>query len=502
MDDAMRLLLRLLCIAASTSIWSLPVEAVGTEQFGDPPRVTVSLVLLHAPSSVETTTDLTSLGAVITHQSQLIPGATVFLEAWCQTPGPNGITTAVLDLSYATTFFDTSIAQIVLAPQWDLLPYDVSVDDATGLVDDFGGNNFAGLGVAPEWAKIGAVELDVTIASPGPAVLCSHFAGGILNFAIRSEGAVHPDDVLYGCFMAGCGVDADCNDGDACTNDSCESGVGCLHVPVTCDNGLHCDGTESCDPDLGCQPGTPPELNDNVACTVDTCDEDNDVIVHTPDNALCDDGLFCDGAETCDAKLDCQSGAPLELNDNVACTVDTCDEDNDVIVHTPDNGLCDNTLFCDGAETCDAELGCQTGAPPELNDNVACTVDTCDEDNDVIVHAADNALCDDGLFCDGAETCDAKLDCQSGIAPCVDPERPICDEDVDLCVECLEIGDSDGDGRVDLEDLVVFFNCITGPVGVPDPPGLPSECRCLDADDDDDIDLADFAAYQRNFTGT
>ena len=81
-------------------------------------------------------------------------------------------------------------------------------------------------------------------------------------------------------------------------------------------------------PRTGCQPGIPPELDDGVACTTDSCDEENNVAVHTPVNSACDDGAWCNGAETCDAEEGCQPGIPPELDDGVACTTDSCDEEN------------------------------------------------------------------------------------------------------------------------------------------------------------------------------
>ncbi len=44
-----------------------------------------------------------------------------------------------------------------------------------------------------------------------------------------------------------------------------------------------------------------------------------------------------------------------------------------------------------------------------------------------------NPVPNPGLFCDGAETCDAVNDCQLGIDPC---DGQACDEDNDICVEC------------------------------------------------------------------
>ena len=62
-----------------------------------------------------------------------------------------------------------------------------------------------------------------------------------------------------------------------------------------CDNGFFCDGTETCDPALDCQAGTPPATDDGVGCTDDSCDEATDSIVNAANSATCDNGLFCDG---------------------------------------------------------------------------------------------------------------------------------------------------------------------------------------------------------------
>ena len=224
-------------------------------------------------------------------------------------------------------------------------------------------------------------------------------------------------DAVRGCLA---GAPPVLTDNVACTSDTCdEANDRVNHAPdnAACGDGLFCNGAETCDAALGCRPGVAPVLTDNVACTTDACDEVNDRVTHTVDNAACSDGLFCNGAETCDAVLGCRAGAPPVVADNVACTTDTCDEATDRVLHTPNNGACSDGLFCNGAETCDAALGCRPGVAPVLTDNVACTSDTCDEANDRVNHAPDNAACSDGLFCNGAETCDAALGCRPGVAP-------------------------------------------------------------------------------------
>ena len=214
---------------------------------------------------------------------------------------------------------------------------------------------------------------------------------------------------------------ASCDDENACTTqDTCAAGA-CQGGPaLVCDNGLFCDGQETCEGTNGCQNGLVPTITDGVGCTTDYCDEDNDKIVHTADNSACDNGQYCDGVETCDAAQGCLNGTAPKTDDGVGCTVDTCDEANDQIVHTPDNSACDNTLFCDGTETCDAANDCQKGAPPTLSDDVGCTVDTCDEANDQMVHTPNDAACNNGQFCDGMEACDAKQGCVDGTPPTTD----------------------------------------------------------------------------------
>jgi hypothetical protein len=150
-----------------------------------------------------------------------------------------------------------------------------------------------------------------------------------------------------------------CSDGNACTkDDKCVAGSCIPGAPVACDDGLWCNGPETCDPATGCTLGTPPTLDDGLKCTVDSCDEQADKAVHVPDSAQCNNGKWCDGPESCDPVVGCMAGLPPVLSDAVACTVDTCDEANDQPVHTPDNAACDDTDKCT-VDSCDAALGCK-----------------------------------------------------------------------------------------------------------------------------------------------
>jgi cysteine-rich repeat protein len=158
---------------------------------------------------------------------------------------------------------------------------------------------------------------------------------------------------------------ASCDDANACTvTDACDGAGACLPGgPAVCDNGLFCDGVESCDTLLGCLPGAPPNVDDGVACTDDSCDEGTDSIVNAANDASCADGLFCNGDEICNPVLDCQAGTPPILDDAVACTVDGCDEAGDLVTHVPDDLACDDQDVCT-ADSCDEITGCANAPIP------------------------------------------------------------------------------------------------------------------------------------------
>ena len=206
------------------------------------------------------------------------------------------------------------------------------------------------------------------------------------------------------------------SDGVSCTTDSCnESADRIDHVAVdsACDDGAFCNGTESCSTTLGCQAGTSPTLSDGVACTTDSCNEGADRVDHTPVNAACDDGAFCNGSETCSATLGCQSGTAPTVSDGIDCTTDSCNESANRVDHTPVNSVCDDGAFCNGDETCNVSAGCIPGSAPVLDDSVSCTLDSCNEATNQVVHTPDAGSCDDGLYCNGVESCDTGSGCES-----------------------------------------------------------------------------------------
>jgi len=181
----------------------------------------------------------------------------------------------------------------------------------------------------------------------------------------------------------------------------------CISLPVVCDcladvdcdDGEFCDGAETCDLGTGeCIAGTPVDVDDGVGCTDDSCDEVNNVVVNAPNDGLCDNGEFCDGSETCDAVNDCQAGTP-------PCdpATETCDETGD-ICEPPgcqSDAECDDGLFCNGTESCDLDTGgcvAVSACPPAI-DGCVIRGASCDEDNDMCIDEADDSLCQEGEVC-------------------------------------------------------------------------------------------------------
>lgn len=239
--------------------------------------------------------------------------------------------------------------------------------------------------------------------------------------------------------MCGTGSPPQCDDGIDCTADSCDPVAGeCVAIAnaVACDDGVFCNGEESCDPlvgdpQTGCVSNAGSPCDDGVACTSDSCDEMNAQCSHTEVDPSCDNGITCDGAEQCDAILGCVSTGALDCNDGIACTSDFCDQVNDGCVHVPVDQLCDNGSFCDGLERCEAQ-GCVAGVAPDCDDGVGCTIDGCSNALAACTHVADSGLCDDGVICNGSEVCSVGVGCSAG-APLVCNDFLSCT--VDVCVE-------------------------------------------------------------------
>jgi hypothetical protein len=148
----------------------------------------------------------------------------------------------------------------------------------------------------------------------------------------------------------------------------------------------------------------------------------------TPECTLdseCNDADFCNGVETCDADIGlCQSG------DASCADLAHCDEEADVCLGCIADAECDDGNFCNGGETCNGQTARCAAGVTTCDDEAH-----CDDAADACLGCIADAECDDGMFCNGAEFCDpVSSQCGPGATSCIDAAH--CDEANDICVGC------------------------------------------------------------------
>jgi len=100
-----------------------------------------------------------------------------------------------------------------------------------------------------------------------------------------------------------------CNDGNVCTDDTCNPATGCVNTSNTapCSDGNACTTADACAGGT-CVPGPAANCNDGNVCTDDSCDPATGC-VHAPNTAPCTDGNACTTADTCAGSV-CVGGPP------------------------------------------------------------------------------------------------------------------------------------------------------------------------------------------------
>ncbi len=147
-----------------------------------------------------------------------------------------------------------------------------------------------------------------------------------------------------------------CDDGNPCTDDSCDQVKGCLNVNKTggCSDGDACTVPDLCEKGA-CVPGLKLDCEDGNACTIDSCDKVaacQNLAVTQP----CDDGQVCTDGDACKGGV-CVAGKAAACDDQVSCTIDSCD-DKAGCKHVASDALCDDGKVC-SSETCDAVADCK-----------------------------------------------------------------------------------------------------------------------------------------------
>jgi hypothetical protein len=215
-----------------------------------------------------------------------------------------------------------------------------------------------------------------------------------------------------------------CDDGFVCNGaEVCDLIKGCIHQSLSiCDDGVFCNGFEDCD-DVICLPGTVPEVDDAVTCTLDACNEAIGAVVHVVDHAQCGDDDPCT-VDLCDPQQGCTNVLKLCDDDDV-CTTEFCNGEQGCVYTAVS---CDDQDACT-QDSCDAELGCLHEAvvcddedhctedfclasfgcvfSEPCNDSDACTIDDCSSPGNCTYEALN---CDDEDACT-TDSCDAAEGC-------------------------------------------------------------------------------------------
>ena len=177
-----------------------------------------------------------------------------------------------------------------------------------------------------------------------------------------------------------------------------------------------------------------PQCNDGDFCTIDTCIGNSCLCTHS--DAVCEDGFFCTGTETCSAGMCQNSGNPCNppgicdenLNQCLCSTAGQCDDGNVCTDDSCVSGACqyaNNTASCSDGNVCTTGDTCDFGycvgehvtnccnAVADCNDYNACTNDACS--NNVCSHTHNPAGTPCGSSSDDActdpDTCNASGQC-------------------------------------------------------------------------------------------
>ncbi|MDP6943115.1 MAG: hypothetical protein QF464_03105, partial [Myxococcota bacterium] len=145
----------------------------------------------------------------------------------------------------------------------------------------------------------------VSVVTPGPCeVAACETTSGACVVTPRADGTTcddgNPCVDTGACAQGTCiGQAVDCDDDDACTDDSCDPGSGCVYAynEGDCDDGNACTTGDVCI--LGnCAAPEMLDCDDDDPCTADSCDVGFGC-QHAPTNALCDDGDPCTTGDAC-----------------------------------------------------------------------------------------------------------------------------------------------------------------------------------------------------------
>jgi hypothetical protein len=247
----------------------------------------------------------------------------------------------------------------------------------------------------------GFKHIDVTADVQAAVNLCSADNGWMVKdqaetgsndeVAYVSREDLHPDEIPHRPILTvtfdppECVTDADCQDTNLCTtNEHCNAGK-CAVQPVGCDDGNPCT-EDVCDCGVGCRHES--ICNDGLSCTTDTCDPTTLACTNTP----------VDGACVTDCAVGTCSGDPddPDIDPDSGCLIEST---------APPGTPCSDGQSCTTPDECNGSGACVPGpkdcTDPRCGTSPLCAEQcgNCIDDNEDGLIARDDPRC--GLVADG-----------------------------------------------------------------------------------------------------
>jgi len=276
-----------------------------------------------------------------------------------------------------------------------------------------------------------------------------------------------------------------CEDNNPCTNDICNpqgSGLGDLFGCSHTNNSNLCRAsTGECDAAENCTAGACPAdgfLSSVCRASTGVCDPAESC---TGSTATCPTDSFltsvcraangvCDVAESCDGSTgacpvnDFSEGNTCRSSNGVCDVAETCSGDSancpaDDVVDAgvtcrADAGECDVAETCTGTNVdCPAD-GFESSGTDCTSDGNVCTDDECNGSG-VCVNTPNTDPCEDGLFCNGADTCAGGTCSGHAGDPCVEGGvcGDECNEAADNCFDLAGTTCRTGSGICDADEV-------------------------------------------------
>ncbi len=323
--------------------------------------------------------------------------------------------------------------------------------------------------------------------------------------AIEGDEGCDDGNVANGdCCSAVCEPEADgssCDDGLFCTDvDICADGV-CTGSGDPCVDRDECDRSchepnDSCldDPEVPC-------TADGLPCTWDHCDGFGECIHEAANGgAICRAASGgCDYAEVCSGTSEsCPVDSFLIAGTSCRGSTGGCDSEERCtgssrwcpadavrasnVVCRAEAGECDRAELCNGtAKQCPADARIPTQTPCTSDGN-ECTDDTCNGSSPLCQYEDNSASCEDGFFCNGADTCNGGACLLHAGNPCPGPDADgdcseSCDETAGSCTAAdppdscgpFACGDANIDGEVSSADALLALRGAVGAAACPLP---------------------------------